>query len=128
MADAPDRRTILVVEDEDPVRFVLTEVLEGEGYIVLATGGGEEALRVFADRPEVDLVVTDVAMPGMTGPQMVEAIRASRPDMRVILLSGYADETTRQGTRTDERTRYVQKPFGVDELAEVVRGMLDEAE
>jgi signal transduction histidine kinase len=83
-------RTILLVEDEPAVRAVALRVLERAGYRVLAATGGEAALRLAAEEPSIDLVLTDVVMPGMGGAALAERLRAARPGIRVLFMSGYS--------------------------------------
>ncbi len=83
-------RTILVVEDEAAVRGVAVRCLEGAGYRVIAADGGELALRLAAHAPAIDLLLTDVVMPGMGGTELAERLRAARPGLRVLFMSGFS--------------------------------------
>jgi len=118
--------TVLVVEDQADVRRLTRKVLEMRGYTVLAAGEGTEALRV-AERHEgpIHLLATDVIMPGMNGREVALLLSASRPEMRVLYLSGYADESiVRQGV-LEPGLAFLQKPFAPDALARKVREVLD---
>src|SRR5262245_13495976 len=116
---------ILLVEDEPAVQLLERRVLEGGRYRVLAAGSGEEAL-VFVDQHpgRIDLLVTDVVMPGMTGRELAEEAARRRPGLRTLFLSGYTpDEVLRQGVRAEE-THFLQKPFTPSTLLKKVREML----
>jgi CheY-like chemotaxis protein len=117
--------TILLVEDDDAVRRLLTQVLSLNGYGVLAPESGEQALDLLA-HPEqpIDLLVTDVFMPGMSGQELVRRVRALRSAIRVIFISGYPDQTlARLGV---PETTFLMKPFSPAELLETVRAALRE--
>lgn len=111
--------TILVVDDEHTVREYARKALTRAGHVVLAADGGEAALRVAAGAPALDAVVSDVVMPGLDGPGLVQALRVERPGLPVVLISGYAEERLR-GLTLDARTRFLQKPFGPTDLRAAV--------
>lgn len=117
--------TILVVEDEPAVRMVTRRILESRGYQVIEAGGGEEALHLAEiHRGRIDLVLTDVVMPGLSGAAMAERLRQRHPDLPIIYMSGYTDDQViRHGVRQDQ-THFLQKPFEAHELAEKVREVL----
>jgi CheY-like chemotaxis protein len=124
--DNRGRETVLVVEDEDAVRALASRSLKSQGYNVLTAGNAEEALNV-AERFNgvIHLLLTDVVMPGMKGPDLATRLRTLRPDIRVILMSGYAAEVL---TRSDLRqATLIAKPFLPRELAGTVREVLDRA-
>ncbi len=116
--------TVLLVEDEPGVRSMVRRALESHGYSVLEAGHGEEALRVVARHTgRIDLLLSDVVMPGMNGRELAEKLTAVRPDLRVLLMSGYTDDTAlRRGIHT---SRLMHKPFTPDTLAVRVREALD---
>jgi two-component system cell cycle sensor histidine kinase/response regulator CckA len=123
--DRPGAGTVLLVEDEESVRSMVRRVLEEQGYTVLAASTGGEALQLARrHQGPIDLVFTDVVMPGMNGSELVERLRDSRPDIRVILMSGYAEGAVRGGL--DSSTTYLQKPFSPATLTELVRRVLEE--
>jgi CheY-like chemotaxis protein len=120
--------TILLVEDEDAVRALTRHALVGCGYTVLEGSGGEEALRIASqhDRP-IDLLVTDVIMPGLGGRRLAERVLAVHPEAKVLYLSGYTDDAVvRHGILHDE-VKFLQKPFSLLGLAMKVRAVLDGA-
>ena len=120
------RETILLVEDEDDVRALAREVLERQGYTVLEASDGLQALRHLetgADR--IDLVLTDVVMPRMSGRELVDRVRAIRAEMRVLYMSGYTEDAiVRHGVR-DSSTVLLGKPFAPADLLAKVREVLD---
>jgi len=118
--------TILLVEDEDMVRAVAERALARAGYTVVTAAQGEEGLERFAAMDRIDLVISDVVMPVMDGPAMVRTMRAKRPDLPVLFMSGYAEEQLRQSIDID-RVNFLPKPFSVAQLAEATSAALDEA-
>ncbi len=119
--------TVLLVEDEEALRALARRVLEGLGYIVLAAGSAEEALRVAqGHQKKIDLLVTDVIMPGMSGPQLARCLVNDRPGMKVLFTSGYTDTAIIQQGVVDAPTAFLQKPFAPEALARKVRDILDE--
>jgi two-component system cell cycle sensor histidine kinase/response regulator CckA len=114
---------ILLVEDEDGVRAVLQRILAGRGYRVLAAAGADEALRVARDnRGGIDLLLTDIAMPRVRGPELAATLLAEQPRMRVIFMSGYSDLDLPAGAGAPT---CLQKPFSAQTLARAVRAVLD---
>jgi signal transduction histidine kinase/CheY-like chemotaxis protein len=118
--------TILLVEDDTSVRNLVERVLMSRGYEVLAAEDGAEALRVALDaNGGLDLVLTDIVMPEMSGRELVEALQADRPSLRVLYMSGYTDdEIVRRGLH-DPSMAFIQKPFTAENLAMQVRKVLD---
>jgi two-component system cell cycle sensor histidine kinase/response regulator CckA len=118
--------TILLVEDEEEVRAVLHQILVGRGYRVLQAGSGEEALVISRlHRGAVHLLLTDVTMPEMKGPELAQRLRAERPQTPVVFMSGYNDEQLSDGG--PESPLCLQKPFSPKTLGETVRTILDQA-
>ncbi len=117
--------TILLVEDEDGVRDLIEEVLHSRGYRVLAASRGVEALQIaeLVDGP-IDLLVTDVVMPHMSGREVVMHLAPGRPEMRVLYLSGYTDDLILHHGVLEPGTAFLQKPFGAAELARRVHEVL----
>ena len=126
-ASAPTgSETILLVEDEEGVRRLARGILERYGYHVLQARDGAEAVALcHGHRGEIDLMVTDVVMPGMGGGESAELIRRLRPGMKVLFMSGYADRAVTEHRVLDTDTPYLQKPFTPAVLARKVREVLD---
>jgi signal transduction histidine kinase/ActR/RegA family two-component response regulator len=118
--------TILLVEDEAGVRELTREILQVQGYTVLEAQHGPGALEVCRQYPgTIDLMVTDVVMPQMSGPELSEQAALVRPSMKVIYISGYADRAIVRHGLLEADTIYLQKPFTPDALARKVREALD---
>lgn len=127
--DAPTKEMwgtgrLLVVEDEPMVRAVAERALIRQGYTVETACDGEEALALIAEGRSYDLVVSDVVMPNMDGPAMARELRAQRPDMRILFMSGYAEEQLRKSITID-KVAFLPKPFSVQQIAEAVRDALN---
>jgi CheY-like chemotaxis protein len=118
---------ILVVEDDDQVRTVVSKGLPRLGYEVLVVRNAEEALALVDKHPgRIDLLLTDVVMPGLSGPQLADKLTARRPETRVVFMSGYPEaQDPALGFSLNGRS-YLQKPFALAELAEKIRQSLDE--
>ena len=117
--------TILLVDDDDLVRELGQEILELNGYSVLTAINGREALQLCAEhKGSIDLLVTDVMMPEMGGPELVERLRLLRPDLKVIFTSGYPDLSHNKMLNNTD-LNFVQKPFSPRVLGRVVREILD---
>lgn len=116
--------TILLVEDEAAVRNLAVRVLRRTGYLVLEAGDGDEALRVVAAHAGViDLLISDLIMPGVDGPTLAATLGRDRPDMRVLLMSGYMEEDlASRGVGPD--AAFLGKPFLPDDLLARVRALL----
>ncbi|MDP9132856.1 MAG: response regulator, partial [Nitrospirota bacterium] len=118
--------TILLVEDQQAVRLLLTQVLSDYGYKLLEASNGQEALRlVAATRDPIHILVTDVVMPQMTGPALAERLRRQWPTLRVLFMSGYAEGTVLPTFLAEPGTGFIQKPFLPVELAVKLRDLLD---
>ena len=126
----PDRPTgagtVLVVEDEEPVRALMARVLRECGYTVLECGNAREALPIGEHYDgRIDLLITDVVMPGLSGPDLARRLRRARPEMRTLFVSGYTDRAAEREAIAGAGTPLLGKPFGPDALAESVRHVLD---
>jgi two-component system cell cycle sensor histidine kinase/response regulator CckA len=120
--------TVLVVEDEDQVRIILTEILTGQGYNVLSASDGEQAL-LISQNPDHDikLLITDVVMPLMSGRELSERVSAVFPNLPILFMSGYTDDAIVRHGLLDEKLNFIQKPFDSTSVARKVREVLDAA-
>jgi two-component system cell cycle sensor histidine kinase/response regulator CckA len=126
--DVTGQDTILLVEDEDAVRSFAARALRLRGYTVLEASGGEAALDIVRDRAgPIDLLITDVVMPNMDGPTLVRAARGLRPEMRIIFMSGYAEDAFRRNEERPEELHFLPKPFGLKQLVAKVKEVLQGA-
>ncbi|MFN0097204.1 MAG: ATP-binding protein [Gemmatimonadaceae bacterium] len=118
--------TVLLVEDEPAIRSAISRVLRGNGYKVIEASNGGEALRL-ADAAEspIDLLLTDVMMPGMGGKELVQRMLAVKPGIRVMLMSGYTDDDSLRGDLAAARYVFLQKPFSAKQVVAAVRELLD---
>lgn len=116
---------VLLVEDEAPVRAFASRALRLRGYTVLEADCAEEALRLLDDAAlQIDVFVTDVVMPGMDGPSWVKLAREARPDVRVVFMSGYAEDCLSEEQGRVPNSVFLAKPFSLNDLAITVQGQL----
>ena len=119
--------TILLVEDDDGVRSLIEMVLREQGYRVLTANGGSRALELLEAHPgPLDLLVSDVVMPGMGGRELVTRVHEKRPGLRFLYLSGYTDDAVVRHGILEADVAFLQKPFTPNALAQKVRKTLDE--
>ena len=131
-AQAPERKpaapvyaTILVAEDDPMLQRLLSGVLSGAGYQVLMAARGDEALRLWEEHhAAIALLITDVTMPGLTGPELIHRVRGRRPDLPVICTSGYSDAHLAERGALLENVVFIEKPFTPRVLREQVRALL----
>jgi two-component system, cell cycle sensor histidine kinase and response regulator CckA len=128
-ARTPERltgdETVLVCEDDPSVRVLLQTMLRDSGYDVLSTSGPMEALELAAGHPDpIHVLVTDVVMPQLSGPQLVQRLLPLRPGVRILFLSGYSPDTIR-GQGLPEDSAFLQKPFDAVSLVQRIRALLD---
>lgn len=123
---SPGRETVLVVEDVEVVRSLLRKILEGNGYEVITANGGAEALESVRTltRP-VDLLLTDMVMPGMSGRALCKELHVLYPEVRVIYMSGHTQDAALHHEAQTGQVDFLQKPFSVNTLIETVRRVLD---
>lgn len=118
--------TVMLVEDEDAVRMFGARALRNKGYNVVEAASGEEALEILkTDAESIDVLITDVVMPGLDGPAMIRKVREIHPDMRVVFISGYTEDSFRK--RLDEDSgeiHFLPKPFTLQQLAGVVKEVM----
>ena len=116
--------TVLVVEDEPVIRDLIVEVLEELGYRALEAADGPSGLRILQSRKRIDLLVTDVGLPGLNGRQLADQGREKRPDLKVLFITGYAENATVANGFLDPGMEMITKPFAVEALAGKVRSMI----
>jgi two-component system cell cycle sensor histidine kinase/response regulator CckA len=112
--------TVLLVEDEPTVRSVAERALTRHGYNVITADNGEDALEILSRGEPIELLISDVVMPGMDGPTMVREAREGRPDLKILFMSGYAEEQLRKSIDI-ENVNFLPKPFSVTDLAAAAR-------
>jgi CheY-like chemotaxis protein len=118
--------TVLLVEDEDQVRAILTQILQRQGYQVLAASNGAEALAISRDlQCDIKLMITDVVMPQIGGRELAERVLRIRPSLPVLFMSGYTDDAIVRHGLLDEKLNFIQKPFDSSGVARKVREVLD---
>lgn len=118
--------SILVVEDEGGIRALVRKILRRHGYRVLEAANGEEALRLLAEAPtRIDLLLTDVMMPGMNGVELSQRALAQHASLKVLFVSGYTDESVLEAGHFPAGTAFLQKPFTLGSLLGKVREVLD---
>ncbi|HVQ77894.1 MAG TPA: ATP-binding protein [Candidatus Binatia bacterium] len=118
--------TVLLVEDEASLREMLREILEANGYSVLVAREGTEAVQMAAAHAgPIEIIVIDVIMPGMAGPKIVDLVARTRPEVKVLFISGYSDEAVTRHGLIGPRRAFLSKPFGPEVLLRKVRESLD---
>jgi two-component system cell cycle sensor histidine kinase/response regulator CckA len=123
-ADLGGQGTILLVEDEDAVRVFAARALKNKGYKVLEARTGEQALDILRDTTGVNLMITDMMMPGMDGGTLARLIRVERPEIRIIVISGYSEEVARGDIVDTADFHFLPKPFSLGQLASKVKEVL----
>ncbi|NQW11420.1 MAG: response regulator [Alphaproteobacteria bacterium] len=114
--------TVLLVEDEDPVRLFAARALRSKGYTVIEARSGEAVLELLdREAPVLDLMVTDVVMPGIDGPALVKIVSETRPDLPVVCISGYSEDALRQRIADTKGMAFLPKPFSLKQLAQAVK-------
>jgi DNA-binding NtrC family response regulator len=119
----PASTTILLVDDEESVRAIVLKILRRANYNVIAAENGDDAIRVAAAyEGKIDIVVTDMYMPGMRGPEVVQALSKARPGLRSLFMSGYTDQDAR--TAVPQGANFLHKPFSGQDLTNAVEAVL----
>jgi two-component system cell cycle sensor histidine kinase/response regulator CckA len=128
MADVPrGTETVLLSEDEQDVREVAREFLESGGYTVIEAQNGQEALQLgMTHDGKIDLLITDMVMPGMRGQELAARLSQHRNDLRVLYMSGYSEHSAADEVQADQRVRLLTKPFSRSLLLRTVRELLNE--
>ena len=125
-ADPGQGETVLVIDDEPTVRMLMVEVLEESGYAIIEAGDGPSGLKILQSDLRIDLLVTDVGLPGgMNGRQVADAARASRPDLKVLFVTGYAENAAVGNGLLDAGMEVITKPFSMAALGNKVREMIE---
>ena len=121
-------KTLLVVEDEPLVRSLAVRALVGQGYRVLQASDAPAALVLSRGYDgEINLLITDVVMPGMNGKELADLLAAERPGLRVLYVSGYTDDEVLQRGVSGREVEFMRKPFAAEALVRRVRALLDDA-
>ncbi len=121
-----DHATVLLVEDDPTIRDFAARALENQGFYVLRADDAENAIKIEKNHQgNIDVLVSDVIMPGMDGLALAKTLAQQNPELKVILISGYAEDAFRNPNTQSTHTRFLPKPFGLNELAEAVRAVLN---
>jgi DNA-binding NtrC family response regulator len=118
--------TILLVEDEEIVRVPAQRMLSRQGYTVLVAGNADEALAIADPEQHIDLLLTDVVMPGMSGKDLAGKMTLARPELRVLYMSGYSEDVIVHQGALEPGVHLIEKPFAAEALLRKVRDVLDE--
>jgi len=121
---AEQGETVLVVDDEPTVRMLVTEVLEDLGYTAIEAADGTVGLQVLQSDVRIDLLVTDVGLPGMNGRQLADAARVGRPDLKVLFITGYAENAVLSHGHLDPGMHVLTKPFAMEVLASRIKNLI----
>ena len=116
--------TVLVIEDDSAVRLIISNVLQDLGYACVEASDGQAALPILTSNTPLDLLITDVGLPGMNGRQIAEIARQHRPDLKILFVTGYAEHATGHAPFLARGMEMVTKPFALDALALKIRDML----
>ena len=123
--EAEAGEAVLVVEDEPVVRGLVVEVLRELGYHAIEAADGPSGLEILRSRQRIDLLVTDIGLPGLNGRQMVDAVRERRPGLKVLFMTGYAENAAIANGFLDPGMAMITKPFAMEVLAARIRGMIE---
>jgi two-component system cell cycle sensor histidine kinase/response regulator CckA len=117
--------TVLLVEDSNVVRDVVASMLEGNGFTVLQASGGEEALALARrGHPPIDLLLTDIIMPGMSGVELADLLERERPDVRILFMTGFAEEVAVNEGIPGKDRECIGKPFSQEQITKRLRKIL----
>jgi len=117
---------VLLAEDDRGVRDLVTHMLSSQGYRVLTAANGGEAVLICESHPDqVDILLTDVVMPGMNGKELFERLRDAKPGLKVLYMSGYTDDAVVHRGVLEPGTPFLEKPFSPRDLVKSLRGVLD---
>ncbi|MBF0562123.1 MAG: PAS domain-containing protein [Alphaproteobacteria bacterium] len=118
--------TVLLVEDEEAVRTFAARALRNKGYTVIEAGTGEAAIDTVRKGGSIDILISDVVMPGMDGATLARMVREENPNIRLILMSGYSDDLTREAVNDIPEIHFLAKPFSLERLAGTVKAVMSE--
>jgi DNA-binding response OmpR family regulator len=121
-----DGEVVLVVEDDVVVRGLILDVLTELGYAALEAGDGPAGLRMVESDSRIDLLITDIGLPGLNGRQLADAARLKRPGLKVLFMTGYAESAAIAGGFLEPGMEMMTKPFPMDTLAGRIRGMIEQ--
>lgn len=124
---AKEGETVLIVEDDPAVRALVSEVLSELGYLYIEAEDANGAVPVLESEQRIDLLISDVGLPGMNGRQLADIARQLRPELKVLFITGYAEHATVRGGFLDTGMQMITKPFAFDHLTSKVREMIEEA-
>jgi CheY-like chemotaxis protein len=117
----PPNLTILVVDDEASVRVIARRVLEGYGCVVLDAPDGQHALAFLEDSRQIDLLITDINMPDMSGIELARQVRSRRPSVKVLYLTGYVERLFEDGYVLQPNETFLEKPFSARALRDAIQ-------
>ena len=120
------RGTVLVIDDEEPVRQVASEILGYLGYSVLTAGSGEDGVKRVREGMRPDVVLLDVIMPGMNGFQTLRKLREIEPDLPILICTGYSDRKAAESLVTEGADGFVNKPYDIETLAKQIAKLRSE--
>jgi signal transduction histidine kinase/ActR/RegA family two-component response regulator len=124
---AGDGEVVLVIDDEPTIRMLISEVLEEHGYAVVEASDGPSAMRILRSDVRIDLLITDVGLPnGMNGRQIADAARQGRPGLKVLFITGYAENAVVGNGHLDKGMQVIAKPFEIDALARKIREIVED--
>ena len=115
---------VLLIEDDPAVRMLIVDVLRDLGYGVTQAVDGQEALPLIDTLPRIDLLITDVGLPGMNGREVAEIARARRPGLKILFVTGYAEQAAIRGDFLGEGMDMIAKPFPIDALSAKIREVI----
>jgi CheY-like chemotaxis protein len=117
--------TVLVVEDDPSIRLLITEVLDELGYASFQAADGKAAVALLESNARLDMMVTDVGLPGMNGRQLADIAREHRPNLRILFLTGYAEHATARSEFLGPGMEMMTKPFAIADLARKIRQIIE---
>jgi CheY-like chemotaxis protein len=118
---------VLIVEDAEEVLELATKLLRRQGHTVLAARNGDDALELFDRTPGIDVILTDVVMPGWSGPELIKHLQARRPGVRAVYMSGYTEDAVVNRGELEPGVVFLHKPFTSESLQAKLREALDRA-